>query len=75
MCGGDDVGASMVNTGVNGKSCAVERMPAFDDFSFCVDEHQVGDANLAEVHAERVQHFLASPWKGDMHPLEGLGAS
>ena len=30
---------------------------------------------LAEVHAERVQHFLASPWQGDMHPLEDLGAS
>ncbi|WP_244195573.1 enoyl-CoA hydratase/isomerase family protein [Caballeronia arationis] len=30
---------------------------------------------LAEVHAERVQHFLASPWPGDMHPLEDLGAS
>ena len=52
--GGDDVGASMMNAGVNGESCPVERMLAFDDFAFRVDEHQVRDANLAEVNAERV---------------------
>ncbi|MFL9965240.1 enoyl-CoA hydratase/isomerase family protein [Paraburkholderia sediminicola] len=30
-------------------------------------------ATLAEVRAERVRHFLASPWKSDGHPLAGLG--
>jgi len=29
---------------------------------------------LAEVRPERVQHFLASPWPGDAHPLADLGA-
>ncbi|WP_179402361.1 enoyl-CoA hydratase/isomerase family protein [Burkholderia guangdongensis] len=29
--------------------------------------------SLAEVQAERVRHFLASPWKPDAHPLASLG--
>jgi enoyl-CoA hydratase/carnithine racemase len=28
---------------------------------------------LAEVRPERVRHFLSSPWRGDAHPLAGLG--
>ncbi|SAL54821.1 enoyl-CoA hydratase/isomerase [Caballeronia terrestris] len=32
-------------------------------------------ATLAEVRAERVQHFLASPWRREMHPLADLGAA
>jgi enoyl-CoA hydratase/carnithine racemase len=31
-------------------------------------------ATLAEVAPERVQHFLASPWSADTHPLAALGA-
>jgi enoyl-CoA hydratase/carnithine racemase len=31
-------------------------------------------ATLAEVRPERVQHFLASPWRGEAHPLADLGA-
>ncbi|WP_322011337.1 enoyl-CoA hydratase/isomerase family protein [Paraburkholderia sp. J12] len=31
-------------------------------------------ATLAELRPARVQHFLASPWSGDAHPLAGLGA-
>ena len=31
-------------------------------------------ATLAEVRAERVQHFLSSPWRSAMHPLADLGA-
>ncbi|WP_028228168.1 enoyl-CoA hydratase/isomerase family protein [Paraburkholderia ferrariae] len=31
-------------------------------------------ATLAEVAPERVQHFLASPWAADAHPLAALGA-
>jgi hypothetical protein len=30
-------------------------------------------ASLVEVRAERVRHFLCSPWKADAHPLAGLG--
>jgi hypothetical protein len=30
-------------------------------------------ATLAEVRAERVQHFLSSPWRRAMHPLADLG--
>ncbi|SAK78554.1 enoyl-CoA hydratase/isomerase [Caballeronia hypogeia] len=30
--------------------------------------------SLAEVRAERVQHFLSSPWRREMHPLADLGA-
>lgn len=30
-------------------------------------------ATLAEVRPERVQHFLASPWRSDVHPLADLG--
>ncbi|AOJ83305.1 enoyl-CoA hydratase [Burkholderia savannae] len=32
-------------------------------------------ASLVEVQRERVQHFLASPWKRDTHPLADLGAA
>ncbi len=28
---------------------------------------------LAQVRAERVQHFLSSPWRKEMHPLADLG--
>jgi enoyl-CoA hydratase/carnithine racemase len=31
-------------------------------------------ATLVEVRPERVQHFLASPWRSDAHPLADLGA-
>ncbi|MEX3941970.1 enoyl-CoA hydratase/isomerase family protein [Paraburkholderia sp. BR10937] len=31
-------------------------------------------ATLVEVRPERVQHFLASPWRGEAHPLADLGA-
>jgi enoyl-CoA hydratase/carnithine racemase len=31
-------------------------------------------ATLAEVRAERVQHYLCSPWRREMHPLAELGA-
>lgn len=31
-------------------------------------------ATLPEVRAERVQHFLASPWRAEAHPLADLGA-
>jgi enoyl-CoA hydratase/carnithine racemase len=31
-------------------------------------------ATLPEVRAERVQHFLASPWRCEAHPLADLGA-
>lgn len=31
-------------------------------------------ATLPEVRPERVQHFLASPWRSDVHPLADLGA-
>ncbi|MCX5538710.1 enoyl-CoA hydratase/isomerase family protein [Paraburkholderia sp. CNPSo 3076] len=30
-------------------------------------------ATLVEVRTERVQHFLASPWRGEAHPLADLG--
>ncbi|WP_321945933.1 enoyl-CoA hydratase/isomerase family protein [Paraburkholderia sp. J10-1] len=30
-------------------------------------------ATLVEVRAERVQHFLASPWRAEAHPLADLG--
>ncbi|HKR42275.1 MAG TPA: enoyl-CoA hydratase/isomerase family protein [Paraburkholderia sp.] len=30
-------------------------------------------ATLVEVRPERVQHFLASPWRGEAHPLADLG--
>jgi hypothetical protein len=29
---------------------------------------------LAQVRAERVQHFLSSPWRKEMHPLADLCA-
>ena len=31
-------------------------------------------ATLVEVRSERVRHFLAKPWRGEAHPLAGLGA-
>jgi enoyl-CoA hydratase/carnithine racemase len=31
-------------------------------------------ATLVEMRAERVQHFLCSPWRGETHPLADLGA-
>ncbi|MEM5316606.1 enoyl-CoA hydratase/isomerase family protein [Paraburkholderia sp. JHI869] len=31
-------------------------------------------ATLVEVRTERVQQFLASPWRGEAHPLADLGA-
>ena len=30
-------------------------------------------ATLVEVRTERVQHFLASPWRAEAHPLADLG--
>ncbi|MBV8260913.1 MAG: enoyl-CoA hydratase/isomerase family protein, partial [Paraburkholderia sp.] len=52
------------------------------DFSEGVRAHLVdkdrkprwAPATLVEVSSERVRHFLASPWRGEAHPLADLGA-
>ncbi|MCP3724478.1 enoyl-CoA hydratase/isomerase family protein [Paraburkholderia sp. CNPSo 3272] len=56
---------------------------AIEEGDFCegVRAHLVGKdrkprwapATLVEVRTERVQHFLASPWRGEAHPLADLG--
>src|ERR1700737_4517435 len=44
----------MMHAGMNRKRRAVQRMFAFHNFALGVDQHQVGDPNLTEVHAERI---------------------
>src|SRR5262245_13440996 len=48
------IGARRVNRRVDGEGGDVDRGAALDDLAFMVDQDQVGDPNLAEIHAERV---------------------
>ncbi|SAK61454.1 enoyl-CoA hydratase/isomerase family protein [Caballeronia ptereochthonis] len=38
------------------------------------EQPRFAPTTLAQVRAERVQHFLSSPWRREMHPLADLGA-
>ena len=51
---GDRIGSRLVNLGVNGEGCSIHLMVSFDYFALMVDEDQVRDSYLAEVHAEGV---------------------
>src|SRR5579863_7498356 len=52
--GGDDVGASFVNAGVDGEGCGVDFAIPFDDFALIVDKQKIRDTNLAEMDPKRV---------------------
>src|SRR4029077_2239929 len=52
--GRHDIRTGSVDPGVNGESCAVDRMLPFHDLAAVVYQNQIGDANLSKVHAERI---------------------
>ena len=54
VSGRHDIRAGSVDLGVNGESCAVDRVLPFHDLAVVVYQNQIGDANLAKVHAERI---------------------
>jgi hypothetical protein len=51
---GDDVGPRGVHGRVDHEGRAIHRALAFDDLTLVVDENQIGDSDVAEVHAEGV---------------------
>src|SRR6266478_3813362 len=51
---GNNVWPGLVNVRVNGEGGLIDFAIALDDVTFIVDEEQIRDANLAEVHAERI---------------------
>ena len=52
--GGDDVGAGGVHGGVDGEGGRVHRPAALDDLAGVAHQDQVGDADVAEAHAEGI---------------------
>src|ERR1051326_3259596 len=54
MRSGDYVWPRVMHAGVNREGCSVQRMLAFHNFALGIYQHQVGDANLAEMYSERV---------------------
>ena len=54
MGGGHHVGAGRVDLGVDGERGRVDRPVALDHLAVVVDQDQVGDPDVAEVHAEGV---------------------
>ena len=54
VSGRHDIRAGSVDPGVNGESCAVDRMLPFHHLAMVVYQNQIGDTNLAKVHAERI---------------------
>ncbi len=54
MSGGYDIRTGGVDLRVNGEGCAVDRILPFHHLAVVVYQNQIGDANLAEVHAERI---------------------
>src|SRR5262245_9753954 len=54
MGGGDATGARRMNRRMNREGGGVDHVSAFDDLAFVVDQDQIRDANLAEIHAERI---------------------
>ena len=57
----DHIRARVMHIGMNRKRRAIQRMLAFDHFAFRVHQHQVGNANLAEVHAKRIYPEMIQP--------------
>jgi len=51
---GDDVGPRGVHGRVDHEGRAISPALAFDDLTLVVDENQIGDSDVAEVHAEGV---------------------
>src|SRR5262249_45030031 len=69
MGGGHAIGTRRVNRRVNGEGGGVDQVFALDNLSFGVDQDQVRDANLAEIHSEwidpeMVEHFRVA--RGDV---------
>src|SRR5262245_59501171 len=52
--GGHRIGARRVNRRVDGEGGDVDRVFALDDLAIMVDQDQIRDANLAEIHAEGI---------------------
>src|SRR5882724_6794426 len=54
VSGGHDIGARGVDLRVNREGCTVEGVLPFHDLALVIHQNEVGDANLAEVHAEGI---------------------
>ena len=59
--GGDDVGPRLVQRRVDGERRGVHAALALDDLALRVDEEQVGHADVAERHPERVHPEVVEP--------------
>src|SRR5258708_4110932 len=57
----DHVRSRMVHAGMNRKRRSIQRMLAFHYFAFSIYQHQVRNANLAEVHAKRIHPEMIRP--------------
>src|SRR5690242_15334771 len=57
----DYVWPRVMHAGVNRERCSVQRMLALDNFALGIYQHQVRDANLAEMYSERVHPKMIGP--------------
>ena len=52
--GGDHIRPGHVQAGVDGECGLIDGAVAFNDFPTLIDQHQVGDADMAEVHTKGI---------------------
>jgi len=57
------------------KRRAIQRMLAFHHFAFSVYQHQVRNANLAEVHAKRIHPEMIQPLRITRRDVPGNPSS
>jgi hypothetical protein len=59
----DDVGMGFMDGGVQHEAGAIDRVSAFHNGSFVIDQNQVGHANLGEMYAHRVGPIEVRPFR------------
>ena len=59
----DRIRPGLVDGGMDLEAGQVDRLVADDDSAVMVDEQQVRDADMAEIHAERVDPEMVGPFR------------
>ncbi len=63
MSGGHDIRACGVDLRVNRECRSIHRILSFHHLASVIHQNQIGDANLAEMHAEGIDPKMIEPFR------------